>query len=114
MQIALRRASELANAMVRDANFFSYAPVWTNSRSIFELAALLDDAKERLRVILQKWHDNAYQDFCDHLDAILLDTRMPVTRFRRFGRMRELMRRPTRDLSSRAKLQSSRLSFRLE
>jgi hypothetical protein len=72
MQIALRRASELADAMVRDANSFSYTPVWTNSRSIFELAALLYDSKERIRVILQKWDSKAYYDFCDHLDAILL------------------------------------------
>jgi len=72
MQIALRRASELADAMVRDANAFAYTPVWTNARSIFELAALLYDAKERISVILQKWEDKTYYDFCDHLDAVLL------------------------------------------
>lgn len=72
MQIALRRASDLADAMVRDANAFAYTPVWTNSRSIVELAALLYDAKERIRVILQKWEDKTYYDFCDHLDAVLL------------------------------------------
>jgi hypothetical protein len=72
MQIALRRASELADAMVRDANSLSYTPVWTNSRAIFELAALLYDAKERIRVLLQRWEDKAYYDFCEHLDAILL------------------------------------------
>lgn len=71
-QMAIRRGAEFADSMIRDANAFAYTPVWTSSRSIFELAALVFDMKERIRVILQKWEDKTYYDFCEHLDAVLL------------------------------------------
>lgn len=72
IQMAIRRSSELADSMIRDANAFAYTPVWTSSRSIFELSALIFDMKERIRPILQKWDSKAYDAFCEHLDAVLL------------------------------------------
>lgn len=42
MQTAIRRAIELADAMIRDANAFSYTPVWVNSRSLIRKAGQSD------------------------------------------------------------------------
>lgn len=72
MQVAIRRGLELADSMIRDANAFSYTPVWTSSRSLFELASLIFDAKEKVRAILQGWDEKAYLDLNEHLDNVLL------------------------------------------
>jgi hypothetical protein len=72
MQVAIRRGLELSESMIRDANAFSYTPVWTSSRSIFELASLIFDAKEKVRGLLVKWDEKAYLDLDEHLDNVLL------------------------------------------
>lgn len=72
MQVAIRRAHELTDSMIRDANAFTYTPVWTSSRSLFELASLIFDAKEKVRSLLNGWDEKAYLDFNEHLDNVLL------------------------------------------
>jgi hypothetical protein len=71
-QLAIRRAAEVSDSMIRDANAFTYTPVWTSSRSLFELSALVMDIKERIASLLETWDDRTYQDFSEHIDEILL------------------------------------------
>ena len=78
LQVAIRRALELADSMIRDANAYSYTPVWISSRSLFELSALIFDTMDRIRPILMKWDGEAYYQFCDHLDNILLGFKTPA------------------------------------
>src|SRR3954447_23177785 len=72
MQNAIRRAVELSDSMIRDANAFSYTPVFTSSRSLFELASLIFDAGDRTFAILNTWDMKAYLEFSEHLDNVIL------------------------------------------
>ena len=71
-QVAIRRALELAESMMRDANAFSYTPVWSSSRSLFELASLIFDAVDRVTVLMEKWDAKAFIEFNEHMDNVLL------------------------------------------
>ena len=71
-QTAIRRALELNDAMIRDANAFSYTPVWVNSRSLFELASLMFDTVDKVGEIVAKWDFDRYKEFDLHLSEIML------------------------------------------
>ena len=71
-QNGIRRAVELSDSMIRDANAFSYTPVFTSSRSLFELASLIFDAHDRLQAIHSNWDMKAYLEFSEHLDNVIL------------------------------------------
>lgn len=71
-QVAIRRALELAESMIRDANAFSYTPVWTSSRSLFELSSLIFDSVDRAHAFLEKWDDKGFLEFNEHMDNVLL------------------------------------------
>jgi hypothetical protein len=72
MQNAIRRAVELSDSMIRDTNAFSYTPVFTSSRSLFELASLIFDAYDRLHGIHSSWDMKAYLELSEHLDNVIL------------------------------------------
>lgn len=72
MQNAIRRGLELSDSMIRDTNAFSYTPVFTSARSLFELASLVFDAYDRLFAIFENWDTTAYLEFNDHLDNVIL------------------------------------------
>jgi len=71
-QTAIRRAIELADAMIRDANAFSYTPVWVNSRSLFELGSLIFDTADKVRELVAAWDLARYTEFDIHLSKIML------------------------------------------
>jgi hypothetical protein len=71
-QVAIRRALELAESMIRDANAFSYTPVWSSARSLFELASLIFDAIDRVTVLVETWDSRAFVEFNEHMDNVLL------------------------------------------
>ena len=71
-QVAIRRALELTDAMVRDANALSYTPVWVNSRGLFELASLIFDTVDKVREMVANWDFERYKEFDLHLSKILL------------------------------------------
>jgi hypothetical protein len=72
MQVAIRRSLELADSMVRDANAFSYAPVWMSARSLFELASLIFDTVDKAKDLIGVWNQKAYMEFSEHIDNVLL------------------------------------------
>jgi hypothetical protein len=72
MQNAIRRGLELAESMIRDTNAFTYTPVFTSARSLFELSALIFDAYDRMHAIYEKWDMTKYLEFSEHLDNVIL------------------------------------------
>lgn len=72
MQNGIRRGIELSESMVRDTNAFSYTPVFTSSRSLFELASLIFDAYDRMARIHTSWDTRSYLEFSEHLDNVIL------------------------------------------
>jgi hypothetical protein len=73
MQTAIRRGLELTNSMIRDANAFSYTPVWVSSRSLFELGSLVFDLSDNVSDLVAGWDFGRYLEFETHLAKIMLD-----------------------------------------
>jgi hypothetical protein len=71
MQTAIRRGLELTDSMIRDANAFSYTPVWANSRSLFELGSLVFDLSDTLSDLVADWDVARYVEFETHLAKIM-------------------------------------------
>ena len=71
-QNAIRRGLELADSMIRDTNAFTYTPVWTSARSLFELASLIFDCYDKVFKLTQTWDMTAYLQFNEHLDMVSL------------------------------------------
>lgn len=71
-QNSLRRGIELADSMIRDTNHFSYTPVFTSARSLFELASLIFDAYDQMQGIHENWDMKRYLEFSEHLDNVIL------------------------------------------
>ena len=72
MQTAIRRGLELTDSMIRDANAFSYTPVWVNSRSLFELGSLVFDLSDNVSDLVAGWDFGRYLEFETHLAKIML------------------------------------------
>lgn len=72
MQVAVRRAIELTESMMRDANAYAYTPVWTSARSLFELSALMFDTADKVHKLRETWDLTQYLEFSEHLDNVML------------------------------------------
>jgi hypothetical protein len=72
MQTAIRRGLELTDSMIRDANAFSYTPVWVNSRSLFELGSLVFDTSDKVSDLVAEWNLARYMEFDTHVAKIML------------------------------------------
>jgi len=72
MQTAIRRGLELTDSMIRDANAFSYTPVWVSSRSLFELGSLVFDVSDQVSDLVADWDVARYLEFETHLVKIML------------------------------------------
>jgi hypothetical protein len=77
-QTAIRRGLELTDATIRDANAFSYTPVWVNSRSLFELGSLVFDMADKVNELVAAWDLARYTEFDTHLSKIMLGFKSAV------------------------------------
>jgi hypothetical protein len=61
---------ELTEALGRDVNAESFAPVWVGARAVMEMVALMYDVTDRARSCVPKPTKEAFRELDSHLDKV--------------------------------------------
>jgi hypothetical protein len=72
LQVGIRRTAELTEALGRDVTAEAFAPVWSGSRAIMEIAALMLDLTGRAQVCVANPSREEFQELDTHLAKVSL------------------------------------------
>jgi len=71
-QVGLRRALELTESCIREANSMAFAPLYVDARALLETVAVVAEMGERIKRIVGNWDRTALTDLdTQHMKALL-------------------------------------------